>query len=101
MPAISYTAPPPHNPVRIGPQGLGGLPSHAVTSWDDSLARLDAAADEAAQARGAGVQKFQHGNGSWTVSIEPTGGSYDDWAIVAEGATEAQVLSNLLAQLPD
>lgn len=60
----------------------------------ETLERVDSAAEEIAGIHGTGVQRFQNGNGIWTVSIE----TEDKGAVVASGATEAQALSNLIKE---
>jgi hypothetical protein len=59
---------------------------------EDALSRLDTAVDEIAQMHGARVDKHQLGPNSWIVSIET-----EDWAVTAEGDSEAQALSNLIS----
>lgn len=58
----------------------------------ETLSRLNTAVDEIAQMHDARVDKHQAAPNEWVVSIET-----DDWAVTAEGATEAQALSNLIA----
>ena len=65
---------------------------------DDALNRLRLAVEGIAENNAAGVQKFQHDNGHWTVSIEPVGdNAQGTWAVVGEGPTEALALNDLIA----
>jgi nitrate reductase NapAB chaperone NapD len=59
----------------------------------EALLRVEIAAEEIAGIHGTSVQRFQMKGGRWIVSIET-----EDKAVVAEGATEAQALSNLIAR---
>lgn len=65
---------------------------------DDALSRLEIVVDEIAQSNGAGVQSAELPDGSWSVSIEPTGDAQGDWAVSSEGPTRAKALSNLIAE---
>jgi hypothetical protein len=67
---------------------------------DDTLARLEAAVDSIAQGLGAGVDSIQL-DGTWVVSIEPTGERHGDWAIQGDGPTKATALSNLIQNAKD
>ena len=62
----------------------------------ETLARLEAAADEVATQLGGVVDAAVAPDGSWVASIEPPGENYGDWAVTAGGATRAQALSKLI-----
>lgn len=61
---------------------------------ESALSRIEDALDVIAQSAGAVVDKHQLPAGNWVVELRQVDG---DWSVVAEGTSEAQALSNLIA----
>jgi hypothetical protein len=70
-------------------------------SDDEALSRIEGAADAIASAAGGHVDTVQIADGSWVVSIEPSGEEVGDWAVTSGGPTEAKALSNLIQEAKD
>jgi hypothetical protein len=68
---------------------------------DDTLYRLEMAAEDMASINGAAIGWFEQPNGEWVVSMEPTGERTGDWSVTADGPTRAKALSNLIAEAKD
>jgi hypothetical protein len=61
---------------------------------DETLSRLEIAAEEIAQIHGTGVQTYEGKDGRWIVSIE----NEDKGAVTGTGFSLAQALSDLIAE---
>jgi hypothetical protein len=68
---------------------------------DRDLALLEATAGGIARRHGAQVESVHLPDGSWVVSIEPTGEERGDWAVTGGGQSKAEAFQNVIHNAHD